>query len=725
MHRPIPLTRDLVLVGGGHTHALVLLRWAMRPLPGARLTLIDPVPAAAYSGMLPGHVAGHYSRPALEIDLVRLARHAGARLVQARATGIDRVAGRVQVAGRPDIAYDALSLDIGVTAAMPALPGFAEHAVAAKPLGPFAAAWDGFAARQRPGDTPSVAVIGAGAAGVELALAMAHRLRAGGAAPVVTILEAGAMALPGLGPAARRRILAACAGLGVGLRVGARVVRVDAGAVTLADGTTIASDFTVGAGGARPWDWPATTDLALQDGFVSVGPTLQSPTDPAIFAAGDCAHLAHAPRPKAGVFAVRAAPVLADNLRAALSGGPMRAFRPQRDYLKLISLGGRRAAVDKWGIAASGPGLWRWKDRIDRAFMARFHRLRPMPPGPLPHPVAAGVRRELAGGPLCGGCGAKAPALALRDGLAGPGAPGRADVLAGPGDDAAILAHGDGVQVLSTDMLRPFTADPWLLARIAAIHALGDVWAMGAAPQAVLAQIVLPEMSARLAGETLREITAGLRELLAGLGAELIGGHTGFGPELAIGFTVTGLAGRAIGLAGAQPGDTLILTKPLGTGTLLAAEMRLAAPAHAVVAAFASMARPLDRDAAILAPVAHAMTDVTGFGLAGHLDGICRASGLGAEIDLAALPLLDRAEALAARGIRARLWAANRAAAPVAGAGDGPRAALLHDPQTAGGLLAALPADHAGPTLDRLWQAGVPAARIGQLCAGPPGIAAG
>src|SRR6056297_3082474 len=85
----LPLTRDLVLIGGGHTHALVLRKWGMAPLPGARLTLINPGPTAPYSGMLPGHIAGHYTREELDIDLVRLARFAGARLVLARATDID------------------------------------------------------------------------------------------------------------------------------------------------------------------------------------------------------------------------------------------------------------------------------------------------------------------------------------------------------------------------------------------------------------------------------------------------------------------------------------------------------------------------------------------------------------------------------------------------------------------------------------------------------------
>ena len=122
MQRPIPLTRDIVLIGGGHTHALVLRKWGMDPLPGVRLTVIDPNPTAPYSGMLPGHIAGHYSQAELELDLVRLARFAGARLVIGRAEGLDLARQTVRISGRPPIAYDLASVDIGITSNLPELP---------------------------------------------------------------------------------------------------------------------------------------------------------------------------------------------------------------------------------------------------------------------------------------------------------------------------------------------------------------------------------------------------------------------------------------------------------------------------------------------------------------------------------------------------------------------------------------------------------------------------
>lgn len=710
----LPLTRDIVLIGGGHAHALVLRMWGMAPLPGVRLTVINPLPTAAYSGMLPGHIAGHYPRAALQLDLVKLARHAGARLILDRACGIDRAAGQVLLENRAPVGYDIASIDTGITAEMPQIPGFAEHVTPAKPLDAFADAWERFAAQARPG--ARIAVVGGGVAGVELALAFAHRLPDAR----VTVYEAGPVALSALGRGARARMAAHCARLGVQIETGARMVAARAGAVVLQDGREDPADFILGTGATKPAPWLVDTGLALHEGFVTVSPSLQS-SDPAIFAAGDIAHLGFSPRPKAGVYAVREAPVLFDNLRAAASGGAMRAYRPQRDYLKLISTGDKHAVADKWGLPLDGAWLWRWKNRIDLRFMEKVHDLPAMPSPALPRAHAQGMAEALGPKPLCGGCGAKLGAGALRAVLGTLPPPARADGRAGAGDDAAVLDHPAGAQVFTTDHVRAFTEDPWLFARITAVHALGDIWAMGAQPQAALAQVTLPRMSDALAARTLAEVLAAAGGVIRAAGADLVGGHTSIGAELSLGFAITGLAGAPIGQAGAQPGDALILTKPLGSGVILAAEMQKAAPGDAVAEALSSMARPLAADSAILAPVAHAMTDVTGFGLAGHLLGICAASGVGATLRLADLPLLPGAEDLAAAGHGSSLLPANIAAcAGRITAPPGPRTELLYDPQTAGGLLAAVPEAQADAVLSALRAAGAPAARIGTLVAGAP-----
>ena len=632
-----------MLIGGGHAHALVLRRWGMRPLPGARLTLINPGPTAPYSGMLPGVVAGHYAPDELEIDLVRLARFAGARLILGAAEGLDPVAQQVHVPGRPPVGYDLCSVDIGITSAMPDLAGFATHGIPAKPLAPFARGW----ARYLAGSGPArVAVLGAGVAGVELAMAMAHALDRAGRMGDVHLIDRSA-ALSAVDQGTANRLRAALEAQGVTLLEQTEVVEVTADALILSDGRRVASDFTTGAAGAVPQGWLARTGLDHHDGFLSVGPTLQT-SDPAVFAVGDCAHMAQDPRPKAGVFAVRQAPVLHGNLVAALTGGRLRPYRAQRDYLKLISLGGKSALAHRGGRSLSGPLMWRWKDRIDTRFMQKFTDLPQMEPAALPPVRALGVEAALGEKPLCGGCGSKVGRTPLRAALASLPPTARTDIAPLPGDDAALIVMGEARQVISTDHLRAFVSDPVLMARITAHHALGDIWAMGAQPQGATVSLILPPMGPAPQARTLAEIMGTLAEVLGDSGAAILGGHTTVGAEMTLGLTVTGLCAQPpVTLAGGQVGDVLILTKPLGSGVLLAAEMAGQARGDWVAAAYAQMSVGQGAASALLAPLAHAMTDVTGFGLAGHLMGICEASGVGALLDLDAVPLMDGAQALA------------------------------------------------------------------------------
>jgi selenide,water dikinase len=495
------------------------------------------------------------------------------------------------------------------------------------------------------------------------------------------------------------------------------VAEVTSKAVALRSGREIPAALTVGAAGARPFPWLATTGLDLIDGFITVDDTLRSTSHPHIYASGDCAHLSQTPRPKAGVFAVRAAPILTHNLQADLTGGMRKTFRPQKHYLKLISLGPEEALADKWGMSLGGAWAWRWKDRIDRAFMKKLNAPPPMARPALPRNAAKGVTEALGPKPLCGGCGAKVGSDTLDRVLARLPAHRRTDVTAAPGDDAAILTVGGARQVISTDHLRAFWNDPWLMARIAAVHALNDILAMGAGPQAALAQITLPPMASALQESWLTEILDGASAIFAAENVALAGGHTSIGSELTLGFTVTGLASRPpLSLDLASKGDALILTEPIGSGTILAAEMEGKARGDDVAALLSRLSAPRGAVARALAPHARAMTDVTGFGLAGHLARIAKASGLSAELDLDELPIHPGAEALAAEGVRSSIWPENRAAVD-ATLPDTPLTALLFDPQTAGGFLAAVPPDLATTAIEDCRKAGSDAHVIGRLTA--------
>ncbi len=706
----IPLTRDLVLIGGGHTHALILRKWGMRPLPGTRVTVINPDPTAPYSGMLPGFVAGHYERDQLDIDLIKLARFSGARLIIGAVDDIDTKARLIHVAGRPPIAYDIASIDIGITSAMPRLPGFSDAAVPAKPLGPFAAKWDAYRAHVT---DASVAVIGGGVAGAELAMGMAHALRVLNKEGRVHLIDRGEI-LKEFQTDTRHMLLDALENAGVKTRANSAISAIDPQHIHFDDGTTLFADFITGAAGAMPHKWLEKTGLALQDGFVNVSPTLQS-SDPAIFAVGDCAHLTMSPRPKAGVFAVRQAPILFENLRAVLSGGTPIPYKPQKDYLKLVSLGGKVAMAEKLGRARKGRLLWKWKNHIDQKFMDQFRQLPFQKPTAVARTVTDGVRDLAIDKPLCGGCGAKVGRDALTHAL-NTLPRFRNDIDHRAGDDSAVLRIGGQQQVITTDHLRAITDDPVLMAQIAANHALGDIWAMGAAPQAALAQIILPHMSATLQARMMDEIMATSGQVFQSAGAEIIGGHSSMGAEMTIGFSITGLCEQPlITLANARVRDVLILTKPIGSGTLLAAEMAGLAKGADIAACYDVMTQSQATASQILAH-ANAMTDVTGFGLAGHLDNICTASNCGAVINMDAVPVMQGALELTNSGVRSTLYRDNKHLVPELP--DGAMTDLLFDPQTAGGLLAAIPEETAETTLKNLIAAGYPAVIIGRITDG-------
>ena len=724
MEFPLPLTRDLVLIGGGHAHALVLRMWGMNPLAGARLTVINPHPDAPYTGMLPGYLAGHYDRAELSIDLVKLARFAGASLVLDHAVTIDADAQIVGLSSGRELRFDTLSIDIGITTQSNEIAGFSEFGVAVKPMDVFAERWDVFRRSVlEKMARPDVCVIGGGIGGAEVAMAIAHGLR-DVADRKITIIEQDKV-LSREKPALAGRIREHLGRQGISIIENAKIAGIGADHVRLTDGQSIPSGFTIGSAGARAQKWLASTGLALNDdGFVSVNNTLQTLDYENIFAVGDCAHMTFSPRPKAGVFAVRAAPTLFHNLRAHLSDTPMRPFRPQRDYLKLVSLGAKSATAEKWGYAPSGSVLWQWKDRIDQKFMSQFQNLSPMVRGPLPKRHTRDLPEALGPKPLCGGCGAKLPASVLDVALRTAVGAKRDDILTAAGDDAAVLKWADGQkQVITTDHLRAFIADPVQMAKVTAHHALGDIWAMGARPQSAMVTLIMPPMSLKLQHNTTSEIMRTLSETLSLSGATIIGGHSSIGAEMTIGLTLTGLVEHPITLTGARAGDVLILTKPLGSGTIMAAEMQLEARGADVAECLDCMVQSQQKASEILSPHAHAMTDVTGFGLAGHATQMAVKSGVSITLDLAALPYMPGALGLASAGTRSSLFGANTSQAPHLLDQSDPRSILLFDPQTAGGLLASVAAENGAELVAALHRAGYEqAAIIGQVTDGQPGV---
>jgi len=364
----------LLLLGGGHAHVQVLQAFAQRPVPGLELTLLTPYAQQVYSGMVPGVLAGHYRLDEALISLLPLAREAGARWLEDAAVGIDTQSRWVRTAQGTTVPYDVLAVDTGGVMQPDRLPGAQAHALFVRPMERFVQQLPGLIQRAAQGPL-RVAVLGGGAAGVELAMALRFRLDAIAAVDTrVTLLTGGPEPLANYTPGVQRRVQGAMADLRVEV-LQARCIAIESSRLQLHDGTWLACDACIVATGAQAPAWLQGSPLALDaNGFLLTGPTLQSVSHPDVFAAGDVATRADAPHAKSGVYAVRAGPPLAANLRAFIEGRVMQPHTPQRRTLNLMACGGR-SAVASWGPwSAQGAWVWRWKDHIDRAFMARFQR---------------------------------------------------------------------------------------------------------------------------------------------------------------------------------------------------------------------------------------------------------------------------------------------------------------------------------------------------------------
>ena len=743
-----PVLRDIVLVGGGHSHVGVLRRFAMNPVAGVRLNLICSDSHTPYSGMLPGYIAGHYDYDQVHIDLDRLCVFAGARMFRAEAIGIDRAQGRVLCRDRPAIPYDLLSINIGSTPQMAQVAGATEFAVPVKPIRQFNDRWLALLERvRRHTGRTTIAVVGGGAGGVELTLAMQYRLRnelrALNRDPdelVFHLFTASADILPTHNPGVRQRFERVLAERGVVLHRSAEVRQVTDNGLASVDGQHWPADEVVWVTQAGGAPWLRATGLALDaGGFIEVNDSLQSVTDSRIFAAGDIAAIVDRPLEKAGVFAVRMGRPLADNLRRSVLGQPLQPYRPQRTWLALISTGDKHAIASRGALGFEGDWVWRWKDWIDRRFMSRFSDFPPMDPNAAPKP-ASGPQLPLtqeeslqaisAIAMRCGGCGAKVGATVLSRALGALVPVPRDDVLIGlhsPDDAAVVRVPAGQAMVHTVDFFRAFIDDPYVFGKVAANHALGDIFAMGGQAQSATAIATVPPGLEAKVEDLLLQMMTGAVEVLNEANCALVGGHTGEGRELALGFAINGLIDESLeGVmrkGGMKPGDVLLLTKPIGTGTLFAARNSLRAKGRWIDAALNSMVISNRRGALILTEHgATAATDLTGFGLLGHLVEMTRPSGVDAELKLSALPLLDGAQECVAAGIVSSLQPANvrlrRALRDQEAFVKHPRYPLLFDPQTAGGLLATVPADQAQACLAALRDGGYPhTAIIGRILA--------
>ncbi len=743
----------------------------MKPLPGLRLTLITDVSHTPYSGMLPGHVAGYYDFDECHIDLRRLAQASSAQIYIDQAVGLDLENKKVLCANHPPVAFDVLSIDIGSTPAKVNVPGAAEYAIPAKPVPLFLKHWNQIIEEvaKNPKKSISLGIVGGGAGGVELAMTMQQHLlqvfNAKGHIQEVSLkihlFQRGSELMPNHSYWVRRHLYNLLLSRGIQVHLQETVSEVLPDKICCESGLTVECDYTFWVTNASAPDWIEKSGLKTDsDGFILVSDTLQSLSHPHIFAAGDIATMVNHSRPKAGVFAVRQGKPLFENLRAFLLGKPLKDYQPQKLYLSLIGTG-KGEAIASWGpLCWQSPLLWRWKDYIDRKFMKRFSDLKMGKGKSLTtefYNSEFGIKDELQSPAFikpsifrwgnsphlntnsefripnsellmrCAGCGSKVGSSTLervlqRLQLQTHHWVERDDVLVGLGepDDAAVMQVPAGqVMVQTIDYFRSLISDPYIFGQISTNHCLSDIFAMGATPQSALAVVSIPYASEEKVEETLYQLLSGAMKVLSQSRTQLVGGHTTEGAELAFGLTCNGLAvpDKLLRKSGMKPNQVLILTKALGTGTLFAADMQLEAKGRWIDNAVYSMLLSNQEAAQVfLQHGATACTDITGFGLLGHLIEMMKASNVTVELDLEAIPILEGALETVQKGIMSSLHPQNVRASyyinNVAEVNTSPKYPLVFDPQTSGGLLASVPLEQANSCLAALQAKGYAHSRI-------------
>ncbi|MCY3885749.1 MAG: selenide, water dikinase SelD [Gammaproteobacteria bacterium] len=704
MRPEAPYVRDLLIVGGGHSNVEVLRRYGMKPEPGVRVTVVAREPHTPYSGMLPGYLAGKYTWDEIHIDLLKLSTFAKARFVPDEVTRVNLDEQTVSFASRPDIRYDVIVINTG------GAPGKQfqgnDLVIPVKPIGRFIPEWNQVVSRHAKGKGFRLTVVGGGPGSVEVSLAIKERY---GEAFKVNLVTANDALLKEHPKLLERTIVRHLQKNNITVSYDFNVVDVTDRAVLAADHRKLESDCVLWVAGVEAPNWVRESGFAVDSGgFLRVDKRLQSISNPRVFAAGDIVCLDGQERPKSGVYAVRAGPYLAQNTRRALKSRPLRKYRAQRKALAILRISHSRAVATKGPLSMSSRPVEVWKDWLDRTFMRRYSALPSMDnSGVTLKPKE--LRKDQPDPLRCGGCGSKLGADLLEKVLRRLGVDGQQ--VHEIGDDAAIVDWNSPRFATSCDGFRAMVTDPFQFGRLSANHALNDLYAMGSEPKVALALVTVPLMSQSLMEDELYQAMSGALSVFRESNTQLVGGHSAEGSELSLGFAVTGtVPDQPILNSSMVSGHALILTKPVGTGLLLAGIMRRTTTARDLMSAVSVMDQSNAAAARIFLEFSpSAMTDVTGFGLLGHISEISRRSNVHVELVVDQIPILDGVKEALMQEVRSSLHDNNmQSVADYDNSQDFDDSLItpLVDPQTCGGLVAAIPSDFAAECVDRLRAAG-------------------
>lgn len=715
MQTDTPYQKTLVLIGGGHSHVAVLRSFGMLPIPSLRLILISRDICSPYSGMLPGYLAGIYNYDDCHIELRSLAQFANAAFIHAEVNYIDIEHKQIFCHHRPPLYFDILSINIGSKPYTTRIPGAAELAFTVKPIDQFLGKWEQLIQKLKTAQKElKIGIVGAGAGGVEISLCVQHRINIMQLDKHNTLnqyeihlLTDGENILPTHNQKVREIFERILTERKIKVHTRHQVIEVKNNILCCDNEKQLPMDVVIWVTHASAPKWLEESGLATDEfGFVCVNDYLQSTSHPHIFAVGDIASSINHPRPKSGVFAVKQGPYLTTNLRRIFHGQALLKYIPQQKFLSLISTGNKYAVASRGKLAIEGRWVWNIKNFIDRRFMRKYNKLPKMPARETKEnnrdTNTSDQIDEIAKHTMrCRGCGAKVGSAILYRVIQRLQQISYSNITFGitQPDDAAIIDLPPGKTVVQTvDYLRAIVDDDYLFGKITTNHALGDIFAMGASAHSALAIATLPYAEDKIVEEQLYQILSGALEVLNEAGCNLLGGHTSEGAELSFGLAVTGVVDpdKLLRKQTVQPGQAIILTKAIGTGTLFAAEMQGKCKGRWIESAIESML--LSNYAAtniFIKYNATACTDLTGFGLVGHLLEMVNGSeSVNMTLYLDALPVLDGAVETISHGIISTLHNKNIPSEPIIGnikKTTHPNYPLIFDPQTAGGLIGCVP----------------------------------
>lgn len=683
----------------------VLRAFGMSPDPDIRVTVVAREAHSPYSGMLPGFVYGKYSWDDIHVDLAKLCTFANARLIIDEVIQVCPSSNVVNLRNRPELRYDCLVANTGGE------PGIKfrnrNNVTAVKPIGRFTKDWDLIVEQGESGESRKLVIVGGGPGSVEVGLAIRERF---GSVFDITIVTADSELMTQHNRRARAKIARILQRHAVKFKVNFPVSTVTDGEVISQQGTQIDCDHVVWVTGVEAPAWIRESGFDVDsEGFLRVDDKLRSTSHQNVFAGGDMVCLVGQERPKSGVFAVREGPILAKNARAFLKGTPLRRYRAQRQALAILRLPGDDALASRGPWCIRSKIIGRWKHRIDVKFMHRFSRLPPMSPPSSKKLDLEEIR--------CGGCASKLGANLLERVLTRLEANDTHGVVNGLGDDAAVVDLGSSAIVTSCDHFRSMITDSYRFGRVAATHALNDLYAMGSLPKIALAMVTVPLMAKPLMEDDFYQVLAGAVAVFAADKVTLVGGHSAEGSEMSVGFTVTGTSTHNLWYRSDMlPGQDLILTKPLGTGILLAGVMQQKTRASNLVSCIECMEQSNRQATSIFRTFdASAVTDISGFGLAGHCAELVQHSKVNIELFANAVSLLPGTLNTLQLGVQSTLHESNAEVLnnfDVSSEVEPLDLAPLVDPQTSGGLLAAIPPERTEDCMSALVEAGYRSARV-------------